>query len=227
MNFELSNRLRTCLEFLSGFESIADIGTDHGLLPAYGILNHHIKTAIAADIGQGPLQMAKKTISKYHLKDAVQLRLGPGLSVLKAGEVQGAVIAGMGGKLICSILGEGLEVAKSCRRLVLQPNVDAHLIRRALMGWGFRIVHEALILEDGKYYEIVVAEPTPVPPVYTEDELDFGPSLLKNRQDPVFQKYWQEVLGKQRLILSRLPQGHPKFEGVKQKYDRIQEVLEG
>lgn len=226
MTFELSNRLGTCLSFLSGLESIADIGTDHALLPCYGILNNKIKQAVAADVGAGPLQSAKKTVNKHELQTKVDLRLGSGLSVLQPGEVEGVVIAGMGGKLIRSIIGAHLEVARSLKRLVLQCNVDAALLREALMEWNFEIIDEALIFEDGKYYEIVVAKPSAASVDYSKNELFFGPMLLKNRADDVFQNYWQIGLEKQRLILSRLPEGHAKFEAVKQKYEQIQEVLE-
>lgn len=226
MNFELSKRLGTCLSFLSGLDTIADIGTDHALLPCYGILNDKIKKAVAADVGAGPLQSAEKTVDKYQLQANIDLRLGSGLSVLSPGEVEGIVIAGMGGKLIRSIIEADLPVAKSLKRLVLQSNVDADIVRQGLMAHGFQIIDEALIAEDGKYYEIVVAEPVKEPVTYSAKELAFGPSLLKTPKDPVFQAYWNIALEKQRLILSRLPKDHPKLETVQVWYDQIREVLE-
>jgi len=226
MNFELSKRLGACLNFLSGLETIADIGTDHALLPCYGILNHKIKQAVAADVGAGPLQSAKKTVDKYDLAKQIDLRLGSGLSVLKPGEVEGIVIAGMGGKLIRTIIEADLEVAKSLKRLVLQANVDASLLREGLMAWNFKISDETIIFEDGKYYEIIVAEPSNETIQYHDNEISFGPSLLKNTKDPVFQAYWNIALHKQELILSRLPKDHHKLETVQQRVKQIQEVLE-
>ncbi|MCL1950966.1 MAG: class I SAM-dependent methyltransferase [Turicibacter sp.] len=225
ITFELSRRLKACLEFLSGLDAIADIGTDHALLPCYGILNGKIKKAVAADVGAGPLQMAKTTVDKHGLQGKIDIRLGSGLSVLSPDEVEGVVIAGMGGKLIRSIIGAHLEVARSCHRLVLQSNVDAPLIREILPDWGFSIVDEALILEDGKFYEIIVAEPDANALPYSEEAILFGPVLLENQSDPAFKAYWEVALEKQQLILDRLPKGHPKFETVQKRHGQIREVL--
>ena len=225
VTFELSNRLKTCLVYLAGIEKIADIGTDHAYLPCYGILNGFLKTAIAADVVEGPLKMAAKTIEKYNLTNNVELRLGSGLSILSPGEVNGVVIAGMGGKLISSLIEADLEVAKSMKRLVLQANVDAAHLREALMGWGFEITAESIILEDGKYYEIMVAQPVMNPVTYSDLELAFGPALLKNVHEKAFQNYWRYRLLKQEAILSRLPSGHPKFETVRQRIHQIKGVL--
>ena len=133
MNCELSLRLQTCLDALHPLQSIADIGTDHAYLPCAGLLRGQLKRAIAADVGGGPLEAAKATISKYNLDDLIETRLGSGLSVIKPGEVEGVVIAGMGGKLITSILEADIPLAKSFNRLILQPNLDANVLRTFLM----------------------------------------------------------------------------------------------
>lgn len=127
MNCELSLRLQTCLDALHPLQSIADIGTDHAYLPCAGLLRGQLKRAIAADVGVGPLEAAKATISKYNLDDLIEARLGSGLSVIKPGEVEGVVIAGMGGKLITSILEADIPLAKSFNRLILQPLSLIHI----------------------------------------------------------------------------------------------------
>ena len=179
MNCELSLRLQTCLDALHPLQSIADIGTDHAYLPCAGLLRGQLKRAIAADVGVGPLEAAKATISKYNLDDLIETRLGSGLSVIKPGEVEGVVIAGMGGKLITSILEADIPLAKSFNRLILQPNLDANVLRTFLMKNQFEIVDEKIVLDEKKFYEIIVVQPSQTPVVYNELDLEFGPVLRR------------------------------------------------
>ena len=159
MNYDLSLRLQTCLNALAPLQTVADVGTDHAYLPCVGILNGQLKKAIAADIGVGPLEAAKTTIARYNLNEKIETRLGPGLTVLNPSEVEGVVIAGMGGKLIVSILEDNISLSQSFQRLVLQPNIDANLLRAWLAAHQFEIIDEKIVLDEGKFYEIIVAKP--------------------------------------------------------------------
>ena len=225
MNNELSLRLKACLDSLYPLQTVADIGTDHAYLPCIGILTKQIKHAIAADIGKGPLKYAELTINRYQLSKQVELRLGAGLSVLSPGEVEGIVIAGMGGKLIESILEEDSSLTKSFKRLILQPNIDPHLVRKWLKNNSFQIVEEKIISEDQKYYEIIVAEPTTEIINYTEEDLEYGPILRKNPNDQIFREKWEKKLTKIEEILKSLPKNNPRFEIFEKKRKEIKEVL--
>ena len=71
-------------------------------------------------------------IAEYGLTDKIQVRLSDGLSELNEGEADALVIAGMGGKLMISILEK-----KDLRRLgirvaVLQPQSDIPEFRQYL-----------------------------------------------------------------------------------------------
>ena len=94
---------------------VADIGTDHAYLPVWLMHKGLIKAAIAADIAEGPCRAAQTNIGMYGLKDKIEVRRGSGLTVLKPGEADGAVIAGMGGSTIVQILEESTDVAKALK----------------------------------------------------------------------------------------------------------------
>ena len=64
----------------------------------------------------------------------------------------------MGGRLIADILDAGKDKLKDVDRLILQPNNREDDLRIWLMKNGFTIVAEAIMTENGKYYEIIVAE---------------------------------------------------------------------
>lgn len=225
MNCELSLRLQTCLDALHPLQSIADIGTDHAYLPCAGLLRGQLKRAIAADVGVGPLEAAKATISKYNLDDLIETRLGSGLSVIKPGEVEGVVIAGMGGKLITSILEADIPLAKSFNRLILQPNLDANVLRTFLMKNQFEIVDEKIVLDEKKFYEIIVAQQSQTPVVYNELDLEFGPVLRRQSSCKVFEERWQKEYDKNNQIINQLPAHHPRIDALNHRQSFLKEVL--
>lgn len=225
MNCELSLRLQTCLDALHPLQSIADIGTDHAYLPCVGLLRGQLKRAIAADVGVGPLEAAKATISKYNLDDLIETRLGSGLSVIKPGEVEGVVIAGMGGKLITSILEADIPLAKSFNRLILQPNLDANVLRTFLMKKQFEIVDEKIVLDEKKFYEIIVAQQSQTPVVYNELDLEFGPVLRRQSSCKVFEERWQKEYDKNNQIINQLPAHHPRIDALNHRQSLLKEVL--
>ena len=63
MNLVLTERLRTAAEFVRPNRKTVDVGTDHGYLPAFLVLNGVTDRATAADIGKGPLENAQKTMA--------------------------------------------------------------------------------------------------------------------------------------------------------------------
>lgn len=225
MNYDLSLRLQTCLNVLAPLQTVADVGTDHAYLPCVGILNGQLKKAIAADIGVGPLEAAKTTIARYHLNEKIETRLGPGLTVLNPSEVEGVVIAGMGGKLIVSILEDNISLSRSFQRLVLQPNIDANLLRAWLAAHQFEIIDEKIVLDEGKFYEIIVAKPVEELVSYSELDIEFGPILRLNKEHDVFHAKWSKEFAKNESIIHQLPMNHPRLESLKQRQALLKEVL--
>ncbi|WP_256497851.1 class I SAM-dependent methyltransferase [Sinobaca sp. H24] len=82
-NIALSKRLAAIAAFVKEGADVADIGTDHGILPIYLCRQNSSRKAVAADLRDGPLAAARKNIQKHHMEDRIELRLGSGVSVLK------------------------------------------------------------------------------------------------------------------------------------------------
>lgn len=155
---KLGSRLAALAAFVPQGTRMADIGTDHAYLPIELVQKNIALSAVAADVHIGPYQAAKVNIEGLGLSNKISVRLGDGLSVLSPGEVDIVVIAGMGGGTIIEILNSNPKITSSLSRLILQPMVATGLVRRWLNTNGWKIVDEALIQEDGKLYEVVVAE---------------------------------------------------------------------
>lgn len=151
---ELSKRLMKIASYVNYCEAIADIGTDHGYIPIYLVKNNKCNSAIASDINKGPIEKASTNIRFEGLSEKIKCLLGGGLKPLKVGEVNGVIIAGMGGNLIRDIILEDIEKVKLYDFLILQPAQNPEVLRKFLYNNNFEILNEDLILDDGKFYEL-------------------------------------------------------------------------
>ena len=213
---KLSERLAALVPHLPNGCPLADIGTDHAYLPIYAVREGVAKRAVAGEVIEGPFRSARANVEKYQMEEKIDIRLGNGLSILApSDEIDCVVISGMGGILISRILEEGKGRLKGVRRLILQPNNGAELVRLWLMEHGWQLMDETMVEEDGYIYEILVAEPARGKPVrYSEKELLFGPFLL-DRRPPAFEKKWKQELEKWKRILTNLEYGKKTAEVMK------------
>lgn len=150
---ELSLRLHTIAQQIPKDTRLVDVGTDHGYLPVWLLLNHRIKSAVATDLREGPLNHARETSRQHGLLESISFRLCNGLADIKADEVDTVVIAGMGGETIVSIL-KAAPWTQQEKLLILQPMTGAPRLRLWLQGHGYTIIKETLCHEVKKLYSI-------------------------------------------------------------------------
>jgi len=214
----LSTRLLAIAEFIKDNSTIADIGTDHALLPIHLEQNKRAKKIIASDINSGPLKTAKKNIKEAGCTN-IEIIESDGIDHIKD-KVDYLVAAGMGGKLISDILKH--DNLKKISKLVLQPNVAAHILRGSLSALGFKIVDEVLV-EDGKViYEIIYCEKGKQQ--LSTDEIYFGPVLIKSK-GVLFDTFYQKRRKKLRKIIKNVPQTNPNYKHLQNEIDQINKVL--
>ena len=159
MNLILSPRLKIIADSIQGYETAADIGSDHAYIPIYLAKNNRVKSAIATDVNSGPVEISKKRIKSYGVEAKISVRQGDGLQIIKPGEAEVIVVAGMGGILIRDILDRDARVAKSAKLLILQPMRDSDIIRKWLFEHDFDIIDEELVKDQDKIYEVIWAIP--------------------------------------------------------------------
>ena len=105
----INARLKMLYDMMPECDCMGDVGTDHGFLPIYCVINGKCKSAVASDLREGPLKIAQKNILLHHCEKQIQTRLCSGLKEYRAQECDVVVIAGMGGFTICNILAEWLD----------------------------------------------------------------------------------------------------------------------
>ncbi|GAB6877094.1 tRNA (adenine(22)-N(1))-methyltransferase [Thermaerobacter litoralis] len=126
-------RIEGLLDVLGSVGVLADIGTDHGLLPVAAVLRGQAQRAVATDLRPGPLEAARQQVARAGLDHRVELRHGWGLEPLRPGEADAIVIAGLHGETIAAILHRGAARLVPGTRLVLQPSRGAAALR--LPAW--------------------------------------------------------------------------------------------
>jgi tRNA (adenine22-N1)-methyltransferase len=219
MNSEkLSKRLERVSHFVLEGSVMADIGSDHAYLPCYLGLKNIIKKGIAGEITDGPFLSAKEQVAHDGLTDLIEVRKGDGLSVLNENEAEVITICGMGGSLITSILEKGKDKLGNAKRLILQPNVGAKTVRKWLLKENWVITNEDIIKEDGKIYEILVADRIGEQPYSNQidAELLFGPFLLKN-QNEAFKEKWAGEVKQWKAILAQMENSQGTAAETKRK----------
>lgn len=164
--FKLSPRLKACADFVTPGSRIADIGTDHAYLPIWLAKSGYIKSAIASDLREGPIENAKLNIEKYRVSDKVETRLSNGLLNIRSDEIDEVIIAGIGGDLIIKIISDSPWL--KTKKLILQPMTAAYELRCFLFNESYLVVDEKAIEDSGKVYTVMYINPEYKKPVYNE-----------------------------------------------------------
>lgn len=225
---KLSKRLKAVADYVDKGARLADIGSDHAYLPTYLVQKNEVVFAVAGEVVKGPFEIAKNHVAQANLKENIQVRLANGLAAIEnVDKIDTIVIAGMGGILISEILEAGKGKLNSVKRLILQANNHGDTLRQWLIEHQFVIKAEQILLEAGKFYEIIVAEPTTNEnPVLSANDLLFGPFLSKEKS-VIFQQKWQKEMNTLNKIIDRLPDEQTeKREEVLTEIAKIKEVLQ-
>jgi len=220
----ISKRLELVASFVPQGAVLLDVGSDHAYLPIELVEKGKIERAIAGEVVEGPYQSAVKNVESHGLKEKIQVRLANGLAAFEEeDQVSVITIAGMGGRLIATILEEGLEKLANVERLILQPNNREDDLRIWLQDNDFQIVAESILEEAGKFYEILVVEAGQMK--LSDIDIRFGPFLSKG-VSPVFVKKWQKEAAKLDFALSQIPgKNLSERQVLIDKIQAIKEVL--
>lgn len=220
----ISKRLETVASFVPQESVLLDVGSDHAYLPIELVEKAHIERAIAGEVVVGPYQSAVKNVESHGLSEKIQVRLANGLAAFEeSDQVSVITIAGMGGRLIASILEEGFDKLAHVERLILQPNNREDDLRSWLQDHGFQIIAESILEEAGKFYEILVVESGQMK--LSAKETRFGPFLSKE-VSPVFVQKWQKEVSKLEFALGQIPEkNHEERQVLVDKIQAIKEVL--
>ncbi len=214
------------------FECTADVGCDHGYVSMYLVMTGISRRALAMDVRKGPLSAARSNVEEFGLSDRVELRLSDGLSELSPGDADSLIIAGMGGKLMVSILDKRDVRALGIRMGVLQPQSDIPEFREYLRSRGYSICDERVLCEDGKYYFPMLVDFDPVEDKWAEAVMELSEEIRKVTGDSseaqsdrgiavrVSDRYGVfNILRRERVLLTYLEHGAEVLQSILRNLD--------
>ena len=232
---ELSKRMQAVAAFVPEDTVACDVGCDHGFVSIYLVQQKICPRVIAMDVKVGPLERAREHIQEYGLEEYIPTRLSDGLCAITMEEaehsVDGAIIAGMGGRLVVKILSDSLDKVKQMSYLVLQPQSELSYVRKWLRQQGLGITDEDMVLEEGKYYPVLFIDlkrqgVIPEKEKERQEAEDFYGPCLMQKKHPVLMSYLQFWEKHQRSILQQVS-GHPeRKEEVLKELSRIHYTIE-
>ena len=162
--YNLSKRLTKVENLIEPAAFLVDIGCDHGFLAIDLIKSGKVKKALCTDIKEGPLMRAKEHIEEYGLDEQIKTLLSDGLLTLVDNKSKftpeemnfdTACICGMGGLMGIKIIFEADEFFRKMDCFYLQLQSDLDLVRLFLGFFGYKILFEDMVYEEGKYYTVL------------------------------------------------------------------------
>ena len=226
---QLSKRLQTVADLVTPGNRVADVGCDHAYTSIYLAKQKISPYIIAMDINQGPLDRAEENIIKYQCEELIEVRKSDGLKKLMPDEADTIIIAGMGGGLTFQILSECMEIVKTTKELILQPQSEIFKVRQLLTNYNFIIINENMIKDEGKYYVIIKAIPLAdvdnvAPYQLIRKEHFYHGRLLLEQKNKILEEYLIWDLNICDDILKTLEDG--KSDSSLQRKNEIQERID-
>lgn len=162
----LTERMQAIEDMVLPGLPVADIGTDHGIIPADILLKGICPFAVLTDINSGPLEKCRENLNAFGVDPSkFSILQGDGFDPVGDGGFGTVIAAGMGGELITGFFEEtGWSVKRPAgeplaKRFVLQPRTHADDLRSYLTEDEFRLCDYKLAKERGRICEVFAVEP--------------------------------------------------------------------
>lgn len=197
---KLSNRLKKISELVDFGATVIDVGTDHGYVPNFLCEKKISRDIIATDISKNSLEKSIELTRERDNEKYIRNILANGIVKENRDNI---IIAGLGGIQIAEIILNSIEIARSAKKLILQPMQKTNILRRELNNMGFEIIDEEIIFEDDRYFEIILARYSGQIKKLEEVDFYFSKSLMEKR-NKVYLDFLRERQRELEKILSNI-----------------------
>lgn len=224
----LSNRLLACCSFIKPGDRVADIGCDHGYLGIHLLQKGIVRSVIAADVNQQPLDSALRNAHKYGITENISFYLSDGAKNIPR-DFDTLVCAGMGADTMISILEAAPWLRSKQYRLILQCQSRRPELRKYLYDNGFSINAETLA-KDGKFiYPVMEVVYSPAPPL-APGGYHISPALLKCGS-PLLPAFCDRVVDGLKATVQGLArtggEKHAYYDAVLKELLEMEEIIHG
>lgn len=220
---KLSVRLEAVANYVDDNSKVIDIGCDHGFLSIFLAKKYDNIKIIASDINENALNNAISNINKIHLQNKIETRLGNGLDVVTADEIDTIVISGMGSNTIVGMLKYARNKLTYVKDIIIQSNTDLYFLRKNITSLGYYIEDEILVEDKNIIYTVIKFNKGKRR--YNYKELYLGP-VLTTKNDDLFKKKCNKELTTLKLILKNINSGHYLYRlKIKRNIKILEDVL--
>jgi tRNA (adenine22-N1)-methyltransferase len=223
MKCGLPRRLEAVAAQVLPGKPMADIGTDHAQLPLALVRMGTVPSAIALDIVEGPVEVARRATAAF--RDRIDVRRSDGFEGLKAKEAASVCVCGMGGRTMAGILQRGHAVWSVAERLILQPQGMADEVRAVMLEHGWHCVYGEIVEDRRKLFTVETWERGQAESPWLAADLRWG-RVIRDRPDPLYVAWLAGEIADIDLALKRMidagVSGHPKAEQARAERAVIQ-----
>lgn len=201
---KINDRLKAIGDLVDANSFCLDIGCDHAFLDIYLVKKNKNIKAIASDIAEGPVKIAKENIKREGLEDKIEVRFGDGLDTY-SDEIDTIIISGLGGRNMIGMFKRNMRVLKKVDTIILSPNNYQVDVKKFLTKFGFYIDDEELVRDKKFIYQIIKFKKGRKH--YSKKEYFFGPVLLK-KKGKIFEEYYKREKKSRKILISILPKNY-------------------
>ena len=212
----MTDRLTEIFSLIPKCESFADIGCDHGYVSYAMLKAKKAKKVIFSDVSAKCLKKAQDLLEPFCKSGKAEGIVSDGFSKLPKVEV--ALIAGMGGEEIVSIIKNAPHLPST---FILQPMKNSEKVRAILVKSGYKIEKDYTFYSDKKYYDLILAREGE--DSLTEDELYFGKTNLIEKPQAFIEK-WQGKKEEIKRYLSEKTLGEKSKNELLLELERIEKI---
>ncbi len=209
----MTDRLKKIFEIIPPCDTFADIGCDHGYIASEMIKSGKCKKVVISDVSKKCLSKAERLLSDFiESGDALPI-VSDGFDNLPAVDL--ALIAGMGGREIISILTKAKRLPNS---LVVQPMKNLPEVRREVVKLGYKILIDKIFYSEDKFYNIILV--VKGFDVLSDDELEFGRTNILERSDD-FKRYLSHEIKTLNEVVKNPAVSYSVKEGIVNRIKRL------
>ena len=191
----MNQRLERILSVIPNCDTFADIGCDHGYMAKAMLDRGKCERVIISDVSAKCLAKAQDLLEDYASLGKVTSVVSDGFE--KVGDCDLALIAGMGGEEIISIMDSAKVLPE---RLVLQPMKNTPKVRLRAVELGYAVQEDFTFICSDKYYDLISLKKGK--DSLTDQEIQFGRTNIKNPSED-FKKIVSDKIEKYREYLNK------------------------
>ncbi|MFW7378530.1 MAG: tRNA (adenine(22)-N(1))-methyltransferase TrmK [Oligoflexus sp.] len=159
LGIDVADRIKRICSYVRKGEPLYDLCCDHGLIGAYAYEQKLTPEIFMVDRSPRVIKLLKERCQTYLPKNARRhILCQDAKNIVISHNRASVVIAGVGGKTIETIL-RGID-PQNCGdfRLILAPLKIAYPLRQFLRERHWKLVAEELVLEKGRFRELIILE---------------------------------------------------------------------